>query len=106
MTEERELFRPAGQDGSADVLRTIRAVGMDKVAVPWMMLEEAAAQHAVKYQGKHAAAGQAMEAVSQLMPWELDATLGRATSTASGSTGVRRTGPLRAAPLHHPHGER
>ncbi|MBP5930476.1 PIN domain-containing protein [Streptomyces scabiei] len=72
------------EDSSADFLRTIRAIGRngiavaagaEVVAVPWMVLEELAAQHAVKYAEKHAAAVAAIESVRQLTPWALDASL-------------------------------
>ncbi|NGO45109.1 PIN domain-containing protein [Streptomyces ureilyticus] len=62
-------------DSSADFLRTIRAVGVHGVAVPWMVMEELAAQHAVKYREKHAAAAAAIESVAQLTPWGLKARL-------------------------------
>ena len=72
------------EDSSADFLRTIRAIGSNGiavaagvgiVAVPWTVMEELAAQHAVKYAEKHAAAAAAIESVRQLTPWELEASL-------------------------------
>ncbi|MDO0939151.1 PIN domain-containing protein [Streptomyces sp. DG2A-72] len=72
------------EDSSADFLRTIRAIasdgiavsaGADDVAVPWMVMEELVAQKAVKYAEMHAAAAAAIDSVSRLTPWELEASL-------------------------------
>lgn len=57
------------RSSSADLLRTIRQVGVQEVAVPWMVLEELAAQQAVKYQQKHEAARKASEALAEVTPW-------------------------------------
>ncbi|AEM80999.1 hypothetical protein Strvi_1246 [Streptomyces violaceusniger Tu 4113] len=56
---------------SADLLRTIRQVGIERVAVPWMVMEELAAQQAVKYQQKFRAAEDAVRALQQATPWSI-----------------------------------
>ncbi|MGW2183080.1 hypothetical protein ACWCXX_34485 [Streptomyces sp. NPDC001732] len=38
---------------AADVLRAIRAADGERVAVPWIVMEEIAAQEALTYQRKH-----------------------------------------------------
>ncbi|MEU1443472.1 PIN domain-containing protein [Streptomyces mirabilis] len=62
------------EDSSADFLRTLRAVG-ERLGIPWMVAEELAAQHAVKYQEKHVAASEALASVDHLTPWKLNAQL-------------------------------
>ncbi|MFF0734107.1 PIN domain-containing protein [Streptomyces chartreusis] len=59
------------ESSSADLLRTIRAVGAEQVAVPWMVVEELAAQQAIKHREKHEAAAQALESLRQATPWPL-----------------------------------
>ncbi|WP_432016523.1 PIN domain-containing protein [Streptomyces hydrogenans] len=53
----------------ADVLRAIRAAGGERVAVPWIVLEEIAAQQALAYGKKHDAAVEAMETLRKATPW-------------------------------------
>lgn len=82
--------------GSAELLQTIRAVGTEGISVPWMVLEELAAQQAVKYWQKYEAAVQAIEALDQNTPWKVPTVLGDydpervrkhcARSTATSST--------------------
>ncbi|MFC4504082.1 MULTISPECIES: PIN domain-containing protein [Streptomyces] len=64
------------EDGSTDLLRAIRAVGGERVAVPWMVMEELAAQQALKYQEQHARAAEAVKALREATPWGLDVPLG------------------------------
>ncbi|MFD7407610.1 hypothetical protein ACFV7R_34210 [Streptomyces sp. NPDC059866] len=81
---------------SAELLQTIRAVGTEGISVPWMVLEELAAQQAVKYRQKYEAAVQAIEALDQNTPWKVPTVLGDydpervrkhcARSTATSST--------------------
>ncbi|MGA5453855.1 PIN domain-containing protein [Streptomyces umbrinus] len=65
------------EDSSADLLRTLRAVGV-RIGVPWMVSEELVAQQVIKYQEAHASASAALEGVARLTPWELDEFLGDA----------------------------
>lgn len=58
------------ESSSAELLRTIRAVGAQGVAVPWIAMEEMAAFHALKYQEKHAAAVDAVKALKRATPWQ------------------------------------
>ncbi|MGJ3558889.1 PIN domain-containing protein [Streptomyces sp. INA 01156] len=64
------------EDGSTDLLRAIRAVGGERVAVPWVVMEELAAQQALKYQEQHARAAEAVKALRETTPWGLDVPLG------------------------------
>ncbi|MFI1408730.1 PIN domain-containing protein [Streptomyces sp. NPDC020707] len=61
---------------SADLLRAIRALNVERVVVPWMVLEELVAQQAVKYRDKHERALQAVEALSLATPWAFDVSVG------------------------------
>lgn len=56
---------------SADLIKTIRAAGVQQVAVPWTVMEELAAQQAVRYQGKYDDAHAALEALRKVTPWPL-----------------------------------
>ncbi|MGV9761671.1 PIN domain-containing protein [Streptomyces tricolor] len=55
---------------AADVLRAIRAVGVERVAAPWIALEEIAAQQALAYRKKHDAAMAAVDELRKATPWE------------------------------------
>ncbi|MFE5373659.1 PIN domain-containing protein [Streptomyces mirabilis] len=61
--------------GTADLLRIIRAAGVERVGVPWVVSEELAAQQAVKYQAKHEKAVEALEALNACTPWKPATTL-------------------------------
>ncbi|MCF0082181.1 PIN domain-containing protein [Streptomyces lomondensis] len=54
---------------SADLLRTIRGSGIERVAVPSVAMEELAAQHAVKYDKQYESAAAALESLRKLTPW-------------------------------------
>ncbi|WP_314220286.1 PIN domain-containing protein [Streptomyces zaehneri] len=54
----------------ADVLRTIRAANVERVATPWIAVEEILAQEAQRYQTKHEAAVAAMDELRRATPWE------------------------------------
>jgi hypothetical protein len=54
----------------ADVLRAIRAAGVERVATPWIAVEEIAAQQAQIYAEKHQAAVDALEDLRKATPWE------------------------------------
>ncbi|MEU6381919.1 PIN domain-containing protein, partial [Streptomyces sp. NPDC046909] len=64
-------------DSSADLLRTLRAVGV-RTGIPWMAAQELVAQQVIKYQEAHATAAAAMAGVARLTPWEVDGFLGNA----------------------------
>ncbi|MFI2434658.1 PIN domain-containing protein [Streptomyces sp. NPDC018693] len=64
------------ESSSADLLRAIRALEAEQVAVPWMVLEELTAQQAIKYREKYDAAAQAVEALRQVYPLPLEVPLG------------------------------
>ncbi|MDQ1018939.1 PIN domain-containing protein [Streptomyces afghaniensis] len=58
------------QSSQADLLRTIKVVGGERIGVPWMVMEELAAQQAIKYQELHGRAAQALDALRQSAPWD------------------------------------
>lgn len=60
---------------SADFLRTIRQVGVEHVAVPWMVMEELAAQKALEYEANHKASEQALRKLGRSAPWKEPAVL-------------------------------
>ncbi|MEU6814027.1 PIN domain-containing protein [Streptomyces sp. NPDC046860] len=60
---------------SADLLKTIRATGVESVAVPWTVMEELAAQRALKHKAKYDAAYAAVEALRTNTPWGLPTQL-------------------------------
>lgn len=53
----------------AELLRAIKESGVERVAVPWMVLEELAAQQALKYLEAHNKAREAMEQLMKATPW-------------------------------------
>lgn len=55
---------------SADFLRTIRQVGVERVAVPWMAMEELAAHKALAYQEEYKAAVRALRRLGNATPWQ------------------------------------
>ncbi|MET9325133.1 PIN domain-containing protein [Streptomyces sp. NPDC003038] len=54
----------------ADVLRAIRAADVERVATPWIAVEEIAAQQALSYAEKHEAAMEALDDLRKATPWE------------------------------------
>ncbi|MER7493405.1 PIN domain-containing protein [Streptomyces pharetrae] len=69
------LFRTTLRHANADLIRTIRAAGVEEVAVPWTVMEELAAQKAIAYRDKHAAARAALDALQGDTPWRLPQNL-------------------------------
>ncbi|MGC0334880.1 hypothetical protein RKD23_007957 [Streptomyces sp. SAI-170] len=63
------------EDSNTDLLRTIRTSRVERVAAPWMVLEELAAQKAVAYRKKYEAASQAVTTLEDATPWDFQATL-------------------------------
>ncbi|WP_406346909.1 PIN domain-containing protein [Streptomyces sp. NBC_00648] len=59
-------------DSSADLLRTIRALGVERVGAPWMVVEELIAQKAVEYRQRHEAAARALKSLKKATPWNSD----------------------------------
>ncbi|MEV7165859.1 PIN domain-containing protein [Streptomyces microflavus] len=53
----------------ADVLRTIRAASVERVATPWIAVEEVAAQEALRYREKHDEAKAAVDVLRKATPW-------------------------------------
>ncbi|MEW2174468.1 PIN domain-containing protein [Streptomyces sp. NPDC007027] len=63
------VIRSMNLDGSeAHLLRAIRDAETERVAVPWMVMEERAAQLAIKYRETHAKAAQAVEQLRAISP--------------------------------------
>ncbi|MFJ2875438.1 MULTISPECIES: PIN domain-containing protein [unclassified Streptomyces] len=54
---------------AADVLRAIRAADGERVAAPWIVMEEIAAQQALAYQRKHDTAVEAVDILRAATPW-------------------------------------
>jgi hypothetical protein len=69
------LWGVSPDNASVDLLKTIRATGVQGVAVPWTVMEELAAQRALKYQEKYDAAFHAHKALRLITPWETNAVM-------------------------------
>ncbi|GGK29303.1 hypothetical protein GCM10011583_71500 [Streptomyces camponoticapitis] len=54
---------------AADMLRAIRAAKVERVAAPWIVMEEIAAQQVLSYQGKHDATLEAVNTLRRATPW-------------------------------------
>ncbi|WP_171114552.1 MULTISPECIES: PIN domain-containing protein [unclassified Streptomyces] len=54
---------------AADMLRAIRAAKVERVAAPWIAMEEIAAQQVLSYQAKHDAALEAVDTLRKATPW-------------------------------------
>ncbi|MER6379881.1 PIN domain-containing protein [Streptomyces sp. NPDC001127] len=68
---DSSVLRECGlESSSVELLRTIRTVLGHGMSMPWMVMEELAAYQARKYQGKHTAASQALEALRRATPWQ------------------------------------
>ncbi|MGY3199727.1 PIN domain-containing protein [Streptomyces sp. TE5632] len=77
---DTSILRSFGPQSSiADLLRTISVVGLDRIGAPWMVLEELAAQQAIKYEEQHQRAADALDALRHAAPWHnLNVELGPA----------------------------
>lgn len=53
----------------AELIRAIRATRAERVAAPWIVMEELAAQQALAYEKKHDDAVAAIDALSKATPW-------------------------------------
>ncbi len=60
------------KSSSADLLHAIKAVCGQRIAMPWMVQEELAAQQAIKYRELHERAIQAVKTLQQATPWHMD----------------------------------
>ncbi|GGY77679.1 PIN domain-containing protein (plasmid) [Streptomyces anulatus] len=60
---------------TTDLVKIIRASGVDRVAVPWVVLEELTAHRAVPYREKYEAAEAALSSLSEGTPWPIHVTL-------------------------------
>lgn len=54
---------------SAELLRAISASDVERVAVPWLVMEELAAKQALAYQEKYEAADKALRELKRATPW-------------------------------------
>ncbi|MGW2141218.1 PIN domain-containing protein [Streptomyces sp. NPDC001773] len=63
------LFRTTRRHANAEIIRTIVAAKVDKVAVPWTVMEELAAQKAVAYRDQHAKVQAAIQELRNVTPW-------------------------------------
>ncbi|MFK0202085.1 PIN domain-containing protein [Streptomyces lavendulae] len=61
------------RSGPMDLLRTIRASGIERVAAPWVAIEELAAQKAITYLSAWEGAVGALEALAKASPWDVPA---------------------------------
>jgi hypothetical protein len=63
-------LRSAGlSSSSADILRAISGAKADRITVPWVAMEELAAQKAVDYLAAYEAAIRALETLAKTSPW-------------------------------------
>jgi hypothetical protein len=70
------ILRGCGiEDSRIEVLRAIHKSKVERIGLPWVVLEELAAQHTIKYTEKHDAAVQALGSLANVTPWTLKHTL-------------------------------
>ncbi|MFF8931531.1 PIN domain-containing protein [Streptomyces longwoodensis] len=60
---------------TTDLVKIIRASGVERVAVPWVVLEELTAHRAVPYREKYEAAAAAVNSLKAGTPWQIPVTL-------------------------------
>ncbi|MFD4315007.1 PIN domain-containing protein [Streptomyces sp. NPDC058548] len=63
------LWGMALRGSTAELLRAIRASTVERVAVPWLVMEELAAKQALAYLEKHQAAEEALRHLKRATPW-------------------------------------
>ncbi|WP_030570887.1 PIN domain-containing protein [Streptomyces aureocirculatus] len=74
---DTSILRTFSPDSStADLIQAIQQVGIESVTAPWMVLEELAAQQAIKYREKYETAAQSIEMLRRTTPWPIDVSLG------------------------------
>ncbi|WP_199577551.1 PIN domain-containing protein [Streptomyces sp. CRB46] len=64
------------ESSSADLLHAIKAICGQPITMPWVVMEELAAQQAIKYQELHERAVQAVEALQHGTPWKMAVEVG------------------------------
>ncbi|MEU5314382.1 PIN domain-containing protein [Streptomyces sp. NPDC021562] len=69
------LWGVTPDNASVDLLKTIRASGVQGVAVPWIVMEELAAQRALRHQEKYDAAYEAVNELRKQTPWHITTRL-------------------------------
>ncbi|MEU1628265.1 PIN domain-containing protein [Streptomyces sp. NPDC020096] len=70
------ILRGCGFDDSPiELLRAIRGSKVQSIGIPWVVLEELAAQKAVKYTEQHEAATAALKSLAGTTPWKLSHSL-------------------------------
>ncbi|MGW7047011.1 PIN domain-containing protein [Streptomyces avermitilis] len=60
---------------TTDLVKIIRASGVERVAVPWVVLEELTAHRSVPYREKYEAAEAALSSLKEGTPWQIRVTL-------------------------------
>jgi predicted nucleic acid-binding protein len=60
---------------TTDLVKIIRASGVERVAVPWVVLEELTSHRAVPYREKYEAAEAALSSLKEQTPWQMRVTL-------------------------------
>ncbi|MFF0134220.1 PIN domain-containing protein [Streptomyces mirabilis] len=60
---------------TTDLVKIIRASGVERVAVPWVVLEELTAHRAVPYREKYEAVEAALSSLKEGTPWQIRLTL-------------------------------
>ncbi|WP_328380776.1 PIN domain-containing protein (plasmid) [Streptomyces sp. NBC_00440] len=73
---DTNAFNLVPPDGvKADIIRKLRKSEHQRVAVPWIVLEELAAHKARHYPNQYMGALNALEKLRRAVPWELESTL-------------------------------
>ncbi|MQY31807.1 PIN domain-containing protein [Nocardia aurantia] len=72
---DTSILRGLGlKSSTAELLRAIKESGVQRIAVPWMVLEELAAQQVLKYASSYEKARSANEQLAKLTPWSISRT--------------------------------
>ncbi|MCZ4608872.1 PIN domain-containing protein [Streptomyces sp. Lzd4kr] len=71
------LTKSGINSATADLVKIIKASGVERVAVPWVVLEELTAHRAVPYREKYEAAEAALRSLKDGTPWPIRVTLPR-----------------------------
>ncbi|MFF8942549.1 PIN domain-containing protein [Streptomyces sp. NPDC014864] len=75
---DTNILTKSGIDSATtDLVKIIRASDVERVAVPWMVLEELTAHRAVPYRQKYEAAEAALRSLKDGTPWPIRVTLPR-----------------------------
>ncbi|MDX3127754.1 MULTISPECIES: PIN domain-containing protein [Streptomyces] len=69
---DTNILTKSGIDSATtDLVKMIRTSGVERVAVPWMVLEELTAHRAVPYRRKYEAAEAALRSLTEGTPWPI-----------------------------------